>query len=166
VVLVALPGPSGCERPGHEDVLGRTVWQQVFDVRAFGPKFETCRREVPKQGNGSGSESAPGLQGKGVGKLSHVVDGRPSADVSFEVVGELFEKVLLINKQDRRVVVEVPLQETVLAIEGAAIRMGDKEFARALVFLGPWKGSDAGTGVVGKHEDLTFHARVVSLKRK
>jgi hypothetical protein len=52
----------------------------------------------------------------------------------FEVVGEFFEKVLLIDKQDRRVMVEVPLQETVLAIKRAAIRVGDKELARTRVF--------------------------------
>jgi hypothetical protein len=93
-----------------------------------------------------------------------VVDGRPAVDVTFEVVGELFEKVLLIDKQDRCVMVEVPLQETVLAIKRAAIRMGDKEFARTGVYRGSGKGSNTGAGVVGKYEDLAFHARVVSLK--
>jgi hypothetical protein len=83
-----------------------------------------------------------------------------------EVVDEFFQKVLLIDKHDRCVMVEVPLQETVLTVKRATIRMGDKELARTRVFRGPGEGPNAGAGVVGKYEDLALHACIWTLQGK
>jgi hypothetical protein len=56
-----------------------------------------------------------------------MVDGRVPGGMTLEVVGEFSEKVLLVDKKDRGTVVEVPLQEAVLAVKRTTVRMSNME---------------------------------------
>jgi hypothetical protein len=93
-----------------------------------------------------------------------MVDGRLVSGVLLEMAGKFVEKIFLVDEQDRRAMVEISLQEAVLAVKRAAIGVSHIELGRGRVFPGPGEGPDAGPGVMGKDEDITFDARVVSLE--
>jgi len=162
-VLVARPCLPGCQCPGHRDVGGWILGQQGVYARALGPQFEPGCRIAPNYGDRGRSEPAPALQGERVGKLACVVDGRLVARVPLEMDGKFLEKVCLVDEKDRCAMVEVPLQEAVLAIKRTAIGVSHIELGRGRVFPGPGEGPDAGSRMVGKDENVALDARVVSL---
>ncbi len=161
-VLAPLPCLPGRQRPGDRHVGRRSRGQEGLDAGAFGPQLEFGGGEVPEQRHRRRGEPAPALQGERVGKLTRVIYGRPIGGCPSQMGGEFFEKIGPVDEQDRGPMVEISLQEAILAVEGAAIRVCNIELAWFRALPGTGEGPDAGPGVVGKDEHVALDGRAVS----